>query len=463
MRRLLVLLVFAFPLLGSAQIHDVVQTALQMQMFGVDSIDEQIRTRTGFNVKFLNARRVSPTKGKKISEGYTDWYLHIIRVVRMDVNGYRVETPKEIVEEVVSRKQLEKEELVKAGGEIKRNFFQRFFDKLFKRKRDSTDLNTDRAARQAARRARKAERQADREADRSIQGTQNAEFEAEGEFQLGTANEDSLRAVEDSILAARDAIIDSLNAIRDSTKTAKKAAKTRKKAAKMAKNGKNKDAKKLLEEAARLDTLAMSYTAPDTLPGKEKPNVQADVPDEIRRTVERDRFMYYAVVSDEKRLKKRMPKEWESRCLFLVGIVDLTDSIPAFRRRYQKADGRLDSLENVIVSGADTVALHQIFAFEELDAKFRKDRQLYHMYRDFRKAKRRKKRLRRFFLSPYFTSLNLKYNILPRPSGLPKYIPNPPEPFDEEKIPVGKRRKPSRRKQKPPPKPTEYRRINIDG
>jgi hypothetical protein len=159
--------------------------------------------------------------------------------------------------------------------------------------------------------------------------------------------------------------------------------------------------------------------------GDELPEIGDDgKPKKKMRAVEKDVYVYFAFYSEYAEIGQ-LPKVFESRCQFLKGVVDKTDSLPAFRKMRRMWAQKIDSLTKVVVK-ADTATLDQVKLMEEYIRNYEERYHQYYLYRDFKKALRNKKKVAKFFLSSHLYSKNLKYNILPMPWGLPKF------PADEE-------------------------------
>ena len=91
---------FLFLLLGSSQTvyaqldwKNIIDTALNPEITDSFYVNKLIRTRTGFDLTLHNPRVVSKKKGYQIHAGYEDWYVYILKVKRVDVEGVRLEQP----------------------------------------------------------------------------------------------------------------------------------------------------------------------------------------------------------------------------------------------------------------------------------------------------------------------------------------------------------------------------------
>ena len=147
-----------------------------------------------------------------------------------------------------------------------------------------------------------------------------------------------------------------------------------------------------------------------------------------KQIVDEPMWLYVAIVSKEKKLRKKdIPREMELHAMFMKAVIDRTDSLAYFKEEMEKALNAIDSAKTsgvardyVDKTGNNTGATPQML--DSLYLKWRQANQKYQVYKDFKAAKRNKKKLMQYFLGPHVTTRNLKYNIMPMPYGLPKYI-----------------------------------------
>lgn len=151
-------------------------------------------------------------------------------------------------------------------------------------------------------------------------------------------------------------------------------------------------------------------------------NVSSEPERRVRRErSEEDMYMYFAVVSKRKKIKTRRPGDFYSRCLFVKGIVDRTDSIKAFKKIIEQGEARLDSLKEQWKKQGEFFHEWQAEFTDSVRRKLEWDMYRYELYRDL-KGNERGRGILNFFLTEHFYSTNLKWNIIPRPFGLPKMV-----------------------------------------